>query len=102
MRGMARTTSHKRRLPRRLMGTLCRLAPGFVLNVYDNEPWRQTSGKLMANALPLDRMSVEEKIQAMESLWDDLCNRAGGVVSPAWHENVLAERDAAHKRGEDE
>lgn len=56
----------------------------------------------MANALPLDTMSVEEKIQAMESLWDDLCNRAGGVVSPAWHEDVLAERDAAHKRGEDE
>ncbi|MGQ0522601.1 MAG: addiction module protein [Betaproteobacteria bacterium] len=55
----------------------------------------------MASPLPLDKMSVEEKIQAMESLWEDLCGRAGGVASPAWHEDVLAERDAAHKRGED-
>ena len=55
----------------------------------------------MANTLPLDKMSVEEKIQAMESLWEDLCSRAGGVASPAWHEDVLAERDAAHQRGED-
>ena len=55
----------------------------------------------MANALPLDAMSVEEKIHAMESLWEDLCNRAGGVVSPSWHEDVLAEREAAHQRGED-
>lgn len=56
----------------------------------------------MANTLPLDKMSVEEKIQAMESLWDDLCRQAGGVVSPPWHEEVLAERDALHKRGDDE
>ena len=33
----------------------------------------------MASTLPLDKMSVEEKLQAMESLWDDLCNKAGGV-----------------------
>ena len=56
----------------------------------------------MANTLALDKMSVEEKIQAMESLWDDLCRQAGGVVSPSWHEEVLAERDALHKRGDDE
>ena len=35
----------------------------------------------MANTIPLDKMSVEEKIQAMESLWDDLCRKAGGVSS---------------------
>jgi len=56
----------------------------------------------MANTLPLDEMSVEEKIQAMESLWDDLCRKAGGVSSPNWHEEVLAERDAMHQRGDDE
>ena len=55
----------------------------------------------MASTLPLDKMSVEEKLQAMESLWDDLCNKAGGVSSPAWHEDVLAERAAMQKRGED-
>ncbi|MDQ3565883.1 MAG: addiction module protein [Pseudomonadota bacterium] len=56
----------------------------------------------MANTIPLDKMSVEEKLQAMESLWDDLCRKTGSVSSPTWHEEVLAERDAMHKRGDDE
>ena len=56
----------------------------------------------MANTIPLEKMSVEEKLQAMESLWDDLCSKAAGVLSPAWHEDVLAERDAMQKRGDDE
>jgi hypothetical protein len=34
----------------------------------------------MASTLPLETMLVEEKLQAMESLWDDLCSKAGGVV----------------------
>ena len=55
----------------------------------------------MASTLPLEKMSVEEKLQAMESLWDDLCNRAGGITSPAWHGDVLAEREAMHERGDD-
>jgi hypothetical protein len=56
----------------------------------------------MANTIPLEKMSVEEKLQAMESLWDDLCSKAAGVTSPAWHKDVLAERDVAQKRGDDE
>lgn len=55
----------------------------------------------MPNTLQLEKMSVEEKLQAMESLWDDLCRRAGGVASPGWHEDVLAERQAKLDRGED-
>jgi len=55
----------------------------------------------MANTLPLDKMTVEEKLQAMESLWDDLCSRAGGVTSPDWHGEILEQRDSAHSRGED-
>jgi len=56
----------------------------------------------MASTLPLEKMSVEEKLQAMESLWDDLCSKAGGMASPAWHEDVLTERDAMQERGDDE
>jgi hypothetical protein len=55
----------------------------------------------MASTLPLEKMSLEEKLQAMELLWDDLCNRATGVTSPAWHEGVLAERESALKSGAD-
>jgi hypothetical protein len=56
----------------------------------------------MANILPLENMSAEEKLRAMELLWDDLCNKAGDLTSPAWHESILAERDAMQKRSEDE
>ena len=56
----------------------------------------------MASTLPLEKMSVEEKLQAMESLWDDLCSNAGGMASPAWHEDVLAEREVMQKRGDDQ
>lgn len=52
--------------------------------------------------LPLKEMSAEEKIQAMESLWADLCGTAGSTLSPDWHEDVLSNRSAAFKNGEDE
>jgi hypothetical protein len=55
----------------------------------------------MAALLPLDNMSVEEKIQAMESLWNDLCSRADDMVSPSWHGNILAEREHAVERGQE-
>ena len=51
--------------------------------------------------LPLEEMTAEEKIQAMESLWNDLCNRAENVQSPSWHEGVLNEREAAVARAEE-
>ncbi|MBF0559414.1 MAG: addiction module protein [Nitrospirae bacterium] len=31
-------------------------------------------------------MSTTEKLRAMESLWDDLCQKAGDTLSPAWHQ----------------
>ncbi len=46
----------------------------------------------MASSLPLKTMSVEEKLQAMESLWVDSCPNAESMASPAWHEDVLTER----------
>ena len=56
----------------------------------------------MAGTLPLDTMSVEKKLQAMESLWDDLCNRAGSIASPSRHGDVLAERESNRVCGNDE
>ena len=52
--------------------------------------------------LPLNEMSVEEKLQAMEILWEDLSRRAEDVPSPDWHDTVLREREAALERGEEE
>ena len=56
----------------------------------------------MSITLPLKEMSAEEKIQVMESIWDDLCGTAGSTLSPDWHGHVLADRKAAVLAGKDE
>jgi hypothetical protein len=44
--------------------------------------------------LPLEQMSVAEKIGAMELLWADLCKAAPDELTPNWHADVLAAREA--------
>ena len=46
----------------------------------------------MSIELPLDSMSVAEKLQLMETIWSSLCQNPGDVRSPEWHKEVLAER----------
>ena len=53
------------------------------------------------NKSSLDAMTVEEKLEVMELIWDDLCTRADGVVSPEWHGEILADRDASLARAEE-
>ncbi len=48
-----------------------------------------------------DEMTVEKNLQTTEALRSDLCTRAEGTPSPEWHADVLAEREAAVKRGEE-
>lgn len=54
----------------------------------------------MAVSIPLEHMSIEEKIQAMEMMWDDLCHQADGIASPPWHEEVLLGREEHIKFGD--
>lgn len=54
----------------------------------------------MSIELPLETMSVAEKLAAMETIWASLCSRPIDVTSPAWHEKVLAARDSRLKSGE--
>ena len=56
----------------------------------------------MTISLPLDKMSVEEKLQVMEAIWEDLSRHADEMQPPAWHGEVLAEREAAIARGEEQ
>lgn len=44
-------------------------------------------------------MSLEEKMQTMELLWDNLCHQEQSLESPAWHGEVLDERLAKIKQG---
>ena len=56
--------------------------------------------KTMNTMLPLADMTTEEKLQVMETLWEDLCRDERQLVSPAWHGDVLAAREARITSGE--
>jgi hypothetical protein len=51
--------------------------------------------------LPLDKMTVAEKLRAMELLWADLSRNDAQFESPAWHEDVLRDREARVKSGKE-
>jgi hypothetical protein len=53
----------------------------------------------MGLAVSLKKMSIEEKLQTMEALWDDLNKTVYNISSPAWHEKVLNEREHSVKNG---
>jgi Putative addiction module component len=53
----------------------------------------------METALPLDKMTVAEKLRAMEEIWADLSRNESQIESPAWHGDVLREREAKVKSG---
>ena len=40
----------------------------------------------------IQKMSTDEKLVAMEQLWDALCHESTEPVSPTWHKNVLSKR----------
>lgn len=56
----------------------------------------------MAHSLPLNEMTIEEKLRIMEMLWDDLSRNAPDLVAPHWHGQMLSEREDAIERGEDQ
>ena len=53
----------------------------------------------MPTTLPLDQMTLEEKLRAMEALWADLSRQENQIESPPWHEQVLNERAARLRSG---
>ena len=52
-----------------------------------------------ASSIPLDGLSVADKIVLMERLWDDLSRRPSDVPSPNWHADILDERRNAVREG---
>ncbi len=49
--------------------------------------------------LPLSRFSLAQKLDLMEKLWADLTRDEKALKSPAWHETVLKDREAAFAAG---
>ena len=53
-------------------------------------------------ALPLDQMTILDKLRAMEAIWADLCRHQEDVPSLAWHEQILKEREEAVRSGREQ
>ena len=53
----------------------------------------------MDAALPLDRMTLEEKLSAMGALWEDLCRREDLEPVPEWQKTLLDDRELSIEGG---
>lgn len=53
----------------------------------------------MSTMIQIDQMTLEEKLSAMEALWDDLCQHEDDVPVPQWHKELLDERERLIERG---
>ena len=57
--------------------------------------------KKMEITLPLEKMTIAEKLRVMESLWRDLSRDEEQLESPKWHGEVLRERAERLEQGKE-
>lgn len=60
---------------------------------------QEEEGMAMPIELPLSTMSVSEKVQLFEQVWDDLCKQSGEIPTPDWHVAILNERQRQIENG---
>jgi len=48
----------------------------------------------------ISKMSVLERFQIMEALWESLTCEPAGIKSPKWHEDILSDRKEKIERGD--
>ncbi|MDB6028562.1 MAG: putative addiction module component [Verrucomicrobiales bacterium] len=56
----------------------------------------------MTETLEIDRMTLAERLQAMELLWRSMAHAPEKLESPAWHKTVLQKRLAKVTAGKGE
>ena len=54
---------------------------------------------ITASTLPIENLSIAEKLLLMERLWEHLSRNPVDITPPHWHGEILAERDAAVREG---
>ena len=54
------------------------------------------------SALPIKEMSRDEKLRAMEELWESLSQDSGQLPSPSWHEDALRETATRYDAGQEQ
>jgi hypothetical protein len=58
--------------------------------------------RIVYPVLPLNEMTVADKLAIMELIWDDLSRTAEDIPTPAWHGEVLADRQREIDEGKGE
>jgi putative addiction module component (TIGR02574 family) len=56
----------------------------------------------MIEAMEIERMSLAERLQAMELLWRSISAEPDKLESPAWHKKILEKRLAKVEAGKGE
>jgi len=56
----------------------------------------------MPTTLKMDELTIQEKIQIMESLWAELSKNVDKIESPEWHKKILQDRENDLKEGKDQ
>lgn len=49
--------------------------------------------------LPLTKLTLAQKLDLMEAIWEDLAKHDSTLESPYWHEQVLKDREQALATG---
>ena len=52
-------------------------------------------------SLNVQEVTIAEKLQPLEILLDDFCRNASKLELPAWHENILQQREEQLRQGKD-
>ena len=50
-------------------------------------------------ALPLEKMTTQDKLSVIEEIWDDLAHNPTQVPSPVWHGEELKAREERLAKG---
>lgn len=53
------------------------------------------------STLAIKGMSWDEKLRAMEALWESLSREESRLESPPWHEKALQEVSTRHEAGQE-
>jgi hypothetical protein len=53
----------------------------------------------MQTTLPLDKMTISEKLSALEDIWENLSRAQDAIPSPEWHADVLIAREQKIQEG---
>ena len=56
----------------------------------------------MIDMSTIKMLSVEQKLQVMEAIWQDLSGEEDVVQSPSWHGAALRETKQRHKEGKED